>query len=601
MALDQQRGATLPLAFSPQAQPAPSVSRSGQVDGTEADGFFRIADLANECKEERIKEQALSAAERITQGRFYVACVGQVKRGKSTLLNALMGESLLPSGVTPVTAVPTILRFGGRHRARVRLGSDEWRDIGIAELEQYASEAANPENRKGVAALEVFVPSPLLEQGMCFVDTPGIGSVFSGNTAATHAFLPHVDAAMVVIGADPPIAGEELALVENVAKQIPDILFVLNKADRASGDEREAAAAFARQVLQNRLRRPLGTIFEVSALQQLVEPTGSKGGWLELVAALQRLNQDSGRQIVRASAGRTLKRLSNQLGVVVNEEREAMTRPFEQSETRIRKLREVVFQAEQSLHDLSFLFSGEQQRLSQAFGDNRSQFLRAVGAAAHNQLNSIRSRLPRTRGPRYRRVVMKVAQDVARKHTLPWLESEQQKAENAYREITKRFTQLANGFLATAKNIGGPEMALLPSELELGQAFRARSEFRFHECTELANPASPARYVADLILGTVLAHSRIAADAHEFLDRLLETNSERVRNDLEHRVSESRRRLESEVRALLRELGAVSERALARARTAQQSGTAAVASSLKRLAEIAAELEALSSISDGRS
>jgi GTP-binding protein EngB required for normal cell division len=599
MALDQQRGAALPLAFSPQAQEALS-KRSAQLDGTEADGFFRIADLANECQEERIKEDALCAAERISEGRFYVACVGQFKRGKSTLLNALMGESLLPSGVTPVTAVPTILRFGGRRRARVRLGSDAWTDIGIAELEQYASEAANPENRKGVAALEVFVPNPLLEQGMCFVDTPGIGSVFSGNTAATQAFLPHIDAAIVVIGADPPIAGDELALVENVARQIPDILFVLNKADRATSNEREAAVTFARQVLQNGLRRPVRTIFEVSALEQLVEQTGSKGDWLELVAALQKLNQDSGRQIVRASASRTLRRLSHQLRVVVNEEREAMTRPFEESETRIGRLREVVFQAEQSLNDLSYLFSGEQQRLSKAFGDHRSQFLQAVNATAHNQLASIRSRLPRTPGPRYRRVVMKVAQDVARRHTMPWLESEEQKAENAYREITKRFTELANGFLLRAQNIGGAEMALLPSELESGQAFRARSEFHFHEYMELANPASPVRYVADLILGMAFAHSRIAADAHDFLDRLLETNSERVRNDLEHRVSESRRRLESEIRALLRELSEVSERALIRARTAHQSGTAAVASSLKRLAEVEAELEALS-ISDGSS
>ena len=93
----------------------------------------------------------------------------------------------------------------------------------------------------------------------------------------------------------------------------------------------------------------------------------------------------------------------------------------------------------------------------------------------------------------------------------------------------------------------------------------------------------------------------IAADAHEFLDRLLETNSERVRNDLDNRVTERNPRLESEIRAMLRELGAVVERALARARTAHQAGTSAVGSSLKRLAEVEAELEALSSNSNGRS
>ena len=48
------------------------------------------------------------------------------------------------------------------------------------------------------------------------MDTPGLGSVFSGNSATTQAFIPHIDAALVVVGADPPIAGEELTLVEAV-------------------------------------------------------------------------------------------------------------------------------------------------------------------------------------------------------------------------------------------------------------------------------------------------------------------------------------------------------------------------------------------------
>ena len=144
-------------------------------------------------------------------------------------------------------------------------------------------------------------------------------------------------------------------------------------------------------------------------------------------------------------------------------------------------------------------------------------------------------------------------------------------------------------------------MAYLPAELELEQDFRVRSEFRFHEYLELVSPASPVRYVADLILGVLWAHRVIAAEAHEFLDRLLETNSERVRNDLENRVTESRRRLEAEIRSMLRELSAVAERALARARTAHAAGTAAVTSSLQRLANIEAELARLSSTSNGSS
>ena len=63
---------------------------------------------------------------------------------------------------------------------------------------------------------------------MCLVDTPGLGSVFAANTAVTQAFLPHIDAALVVVGADPPLAGEELALVEAVGHQVHNLILVLN-------------------------------------------------------------------------------------------------------------------------------------------------------------------------------------------------------------------------------------------------------------------------------------------------------------------------------------------------------------------------------------
>jgi GTP-binding protein EngB required for normal cell division len=566
---------------------------SSGVVGVEADKLLRIASLAEQFNDDQITDDARSAAERIAEGRFYVACVGQFKRGKSTLLNALIGEPILPSGVVPVTAVPTILRFGESLGARVRLRSGEWTDIAIADIEGYVSEVRNPENSKGVAGLEVFAPSPLLGEGMCFVDTPGLGSVFAGNTAATHAFLPHIDAAIVVIGTDPPIGGDELALVESVAKEIPHILFVLNKADRVTEPERDAAISFARQVLAKRFHHPVSSIFEISALEQL-DNGGSQRDWAQLVDALEQLVQQSSRQLVRDAEERSVRRLSSQLLIVVKEERDALTRPFDESEGRISQVREIVAQAEQSLNDLGYLFSGEQQRLSKTFGDHRDVFLKSVREVAHHELGSILQSRPRTNGPRYRRSAMRAAQDVARNHTMPWLETEKRNGEEAYRKIAKRFTDLTADFLSKTRSIRTSELEYLPKELNAEQDFRTRSEFQFYEYIVLAVPASPLRYAADLALGVIRAYSVIDADAHAFLDLLLETNSERVRNDLEERVTKSRRSLEAEIRAVLRELSAVAERALARARTAHAAGAPSVESSLKRLAGIEAELARLS-------
>src|ERR1022692_5352472 len=108
----------------------------------------------------------------------------------------------------------------------------------MSDLKEYVTEELNPENNSAVDGAEVFVPSLLLSSGMCFVDTPGLGSVFTGNTATTQAFIPHIDAALVVVGADPPIAGEELTLVEAVGRQVQNLILVLNKADRATEPEK---------------------------------------------------------------------------------------------------------------------------------------------------------------------------------------------------------------------------------------------------------------------------------------------------------------------------------------------------------------------------
>jgi GTP-binding protein EngB required for normal cell division len=584
------------LAVSDGSRASGSALDSGSrsIASEEADKLLRIASLAEQFNNDQIRDDARSAAERIAEGRFYVACVGQFKRGKSTLLNALIGESILPSGVVPVTSVPTILRFGKDYAARVRLNSGEWTDIAVADIEQYVSEGRNPENSKGVAALEVFIPSPLLADGMCFVDTPGLGSVFAGNTAATHAFIPHIDAAIVVIGADPPIAGDELALVETVSKQVPDTLFVLNKADRVTEAERTSAISFARRVLENRLQWPIPFIFEISALEQL-DKGGAQREWAQFVDSLERLTQQSGHQLVGDAADRSVRRLSSQLLTLVKEERDALTRPFEESEKRIGQLREIVAHAEQSIDDLAYLFLGEQQRLSKTFSDHRNVFLKSVRAVAHRELSLALKALPRSTGPQYRRSAMKAAQGVARHHVMPWLESEKKNAEEAHRRIAKRFMDLANDFLSRVRSLG-TELANLPKKMHTEQNFRTRSGFQFYEFVHLARPASPLRYAADLVLGSIRAHATIDADAREFFGLLLETNSERVRNDLEQRVEENRRHLEAKIRSMLRELGTVAERALTRARSAHAAGTVAVESSLRRLARVEADVAHLTEV-----
>src|ERR1039458_6684226 len=134
----------------------PIPNRASVARSSDAQALDRLAAMAEQLGEVMIGADVQQLVARIKQGRFFVACVGQFKRGKSTLLNALVGEPILPAGVVPVTTVPTILRFGESLGARVRLSSGEWTEIAIGDVEDYVSEVRNPENSKRVAGLEVF-------------------------------------------------------------------------------------------------------------------------------------------------------------------------------------------------------------------------------------------------------------------------------------------------------------------------------------------------------------------------------------------------------------------------------------------------------------
>ena len=107
----------------------PDVPQSGLAQGDGASRLVELATLAMELGSVHVANEANDLAARLIEGRFFVACVGQFKRGKSTLIGALIGESILPTGFMPITAVPTVVRFGSTKRARIRSTDGIWKEM----------------------------------------------------------------------------------------------------------------------------------------------------------------------------------------------------------------------------------------------------------------------------------------------------------------------------------------------------------------------------------------------------------------------------------------------------------------------------------------
>lgn len=548
----------------------------------------RIACIAAQLGAEQVAVEAADLAQRVAEGRFYVACVGQFKRGKSTLLDALVGEPVLPTGIVPVTTVPTVVRFGERRSARVRRKSGEWLSINPDDLYEYVSEEGNPENSKEVDGVEVFVDSPLLATGMCLVDTPGLGSVFAANTAATKAFIPHIDASIVVVGADPPIAGEELALVEEVSQHVSHILIVVNKADRVTDVELRTASAFTAKMLESRLRRPVEAIYTLSAIERL-ERRGPERDWGKFIEALKRFINESGGGLSRRAGQRGLQRYSEQLSAMVREERSAMLRPVEESERRVQSMQQTIADAERSMHELGYLFTGEQHRIADLFLRRRKQFFNLTLPTAQAELKAALRNVPRSFGPSYRSATQQVTREIARKCVEPWLVQEEAYAEDVYRQTAQRFVEFANEFLKRLANAGLPELAQMPHALDAERGFRLKSQFSFYHQTGLSDQIV-FQWIEDIARGLVRAYGGVRRDAERYLEALLEVNSTRVQSDINERVLESRHWLEADIRTLLRGVSHVAEKALEHARAAQAAGAAAVQSALTRLAALETEL-----------
>jgi ribosome biogenesis GTPase A len=218
--------------------------------------------------------------------RFSVVVLGEFNHGKSTFINALLGGPILPTGITPTTAILAHIAHGPRASATL-VGDDgtrrpidtsalaDWLTVdGLQAQGEGKDEIAS---NGGVHHVELTHPAALLENRLTIVDTPGVNDINEQRAEITYGYLPRADAVVFLLDATQILtASERQFLEERILRSTRErLLFVVAKIDLLTEAELAETLAFARKHLQAIVPEP--AIYPASAKRALAGDRAGSG------------------------------------------------------------------------------------------------------------------------------------------------------------------------------------------------------------------------------------------------------------------------------------------------------------------------------------
>ncbi len=185
-----------------------------------------------------------------------ITVLGEFKRGKSSLLNALIQNPILPVDVLPATAAVSEIRHGETEKYEVyfKSGQVEERPLSRHELEDFTFEGT--QDHKDINLLKLQLPLPFKNNRTILVDTPGIGDLNDHQLDVTYSYIPRSDLILFVINAASPLSKSEMGYLKETVMKLKhgEIAFVVNYKDRIDEDDWEESEEY----IKKKLKKVLG-------------------------------------------------------------------------------------------------------------------------------------------------------------------------------------------------------------------------------------------------------------------------------------------------------------------------------------------------------
>ena len=224
--------------------------------------------------------QVAELAEKLQKKDVTIAVIGQFKRGKTTMVNSILGRKILPVGIVPITAAVTRILYAEPENtegqaasaaetpnsssasaaetpnsspassaesagadaaiedtAKVYYQNGLCETVPSSELHAFISEQENHDNERGVAEVEIRSYSEFLKDGLILVDTPGVGSVHELNSKSAYDFARESDGVIFMLSVDSPINQIEIEFLRSTRKFAGKFYFTVNKIDTIDEEE----------------------------------------------------------------------------------------------------------------------------------------------------------------------------------------------------------------------------------------------------------------------------------------------------------------------------------------------------------------------------
>lgn len=261
-----------------------------------------LGDVASSLGTKSLRERVdRELVKKLEQDRFHLVVVGEFNHGKTTFVNALLGESALPVGVTPTTAAIHHIRWAEHPEATVVMTGGERKSIPFEEARRFA--VGGGASADEVDYLEIGYPAAMLQERIVLVDTPGVNDLSLQRADITYSYIPRADAVLFLLDAGQILKeSERVFLNDKLLKASRDkIVFVITKWDLLSEPEQREALAYAKNHLAGMVKDPV--VFPVSA-ETALAGRREASGLPELVAHLTRfLAEERGRILLDNALG----------------------------------------------------------------------------------------------------------------------------------------------------------------------------------------------------------------------------------------------------------------------------------------------------------